>query len=115
MPMKSSAGKAGFWPAPFFRSSVVLGEDHLAHGVDAVAFEEHVLGAAEADAGRAEGDGVGGLLGIVGVGADLEAGGLASTSHELLEVLIGLGSSARLVAFEQALDDLEGAVLTWPP
>ena len=28
----------------------VVGEDHLAHGVDAVAFEEHVLGAAEADA-----------------------------------------------------------------
>ena len=26
-------------------------EDHLAHGVDAVALEEHVLGAAEADAG----------------------------------------------------------------
>ena len=24
----------------------VVGEDHLAHGVDAVAFEEHVLGAA---------------------------------------------------------------------
>ena len=34
----------------------VVGEDHFAHGVDAIAFEEHVLRAAEADAGRAERD-----------------------------------------------------------
>jgi len=40
-----------------------LGEDHLAHGVDAVAFEEHVLGAAEADAAGAERDRVFGLDG----------------------------------------------------
>ena len=33
-----------------------LGEDHLAHRVDAVALEEHVLGAAEADADGAERD-----------------------------------------------------------
>ena len=31
-----------------------LGEDHLAHRVDAVALEEHVLGAGEADADGAE-------------------------------------------------------------
>ena len=51
----------------------VVGEDHLAHRVDAVAFEEHVLGAGEADAGGAERDGVLGLLRRVGVGADLRA------------------------------------------
>ena len=39
----------------------VVGEDHLAHGVNAVAFEEHVLGAREADAGGAERHGVFGL------------------------------------------------------
>src|SRR6267142_6437379 len=33
-----------------------LGEDHLAHGIDAVSLEEHVLGARQADALRAEGD-----------------------------------------------------------
>ena len=32
-------------PGAFLRSVDVVGEDHLAHGVDAVAFEEHVLGA----------------------------------------------------------------------
>ena len=36
----------------------VVGEDHLAHRVDAVALEEHVLGAGEADADGAERDGV---------------------------------------------------------
>jgi hypothetical protein len=34
----------------------VVGEDHLAHGVNAVALEEHVLGAAQADARGAERD-----------------------------------------------------------
>ncbi len=33
---------------------LVVGEDHLAHGDDALALEEHVLGAAEPDALRAE-------------------------------------------------------------
>jgi hypothetical protein len=33
---------------------LVVGQDHLAHGDDAVALEEHVLGAAEADALGAE-------------------------------------------------------------
>ena len=46
-----------------------VGEDHLAHRGDAVAAEEHVLGAAEADALGAERDGVGALVGLVGVGA----------------------------------------------
>ncbi len=61
------------------RSSSVVGEDHLAHGVDAVALEEHVFGAGEADAGGAEGEGVFGLLRSVGVGADFEFGGLRRT------------------------------------
>ena len=36
----------------------VVGNDHLAHGLDAVALEEHVLGAAQADALSAEVDGL---------------------------------------------------------
>ena len=36
---------------------LVVGEDHLAHGADAVLLEEHVLGAAQADAFGAEPDG----------------------------------------------------------
>ena len=53
-----------------------LGENHLAHRVDAIALEEHVLGAAQADADRAERDGVARLLGRVGVGADRHARGV---------------------------------------
>ena len=78
-----ASGKAAAWPAPCCRSFHGVGENHLAHRVDAVAFEEHVLGAAEADADGAEGDGVGGLLGRVGVGADLQPGGLGAPVHQL--------------------------------
>jgi hypothetical protein len=42
------------------------------------AFEEHVFGAAQADAGGAERDGVGGLFGGIGIGADLEASDLVA-------------------------------------
>ena len=76
----------------------VVGENHLAHRVDAVAFEEHVLGAGEADAGGAEGEGVLGLLGIVGVGADIEARGLRAPLHELVERLELLGLLRGFVA-----------------
>ena len=65
----------------------IPGEDHLADGIDAVALEEHVLGAGEADAAGAEGDGVCDLLGSVGVGANLEPRDLRAPVHELDEVL----------------------------
>jgi len=89
----------------------VAGEDHLAHGVDAVALEEHVLGAREADAGGAERDGVGGLLGGVGIRADLEARDLRAPLHELVVVPELLGLAGGLVAVEQAGDDLGGGGL----
>ena len=50
-----------------------LGEDHLAHRVDAVALEEHVLGAAQADTDRPERDRILRLLRRVGVGAHVHA------------------------------------------
>ena len=85
----------------------VVGENHFAHRVDAVAFEEHVLGAGEADAGRAERDGVArsapacrrwcGPGGAVALRAPL---------HELEEVLELLGGLRGLVAVQQAGDDL---------
>ena len=49
-----------------------VGEDHLAHHRQAVGGEEHVLGAAQADALGAELAGVGGVLAGVGVGAHAE-------------------------------------------
>src|ERR1043166_4312984 len=45
-------------------------KNHLAHGVDAIALEEHVLGARQADALRAKRNRIRGLLGRVGIGAN---------------------------------------------
>ena len=85
-----------------------LGEDHLAHRVDAIALEEHVLGAGEADADGAERDGVRRLLRRVGVGADAHARRVGAPLHQLLEVLELLGLLRRLVAVDQAGDNLRG-------
>ena len=49
-----------------------FGENHLAHCVDAVAAEEHVFGAAQPDALRAERDCVPALVRLVGVCADAQ-------------------------------------------
>ena len=51
------------------------GHDHGAHEGQTVLGEEHVLGAAEADAFGAEGDGGFGVAGNVGIGADARDGG----------------------------------------
>ena len=83
----------------------VVGEDHFAHGVDAVALEEHVLGAGEADAGGAERDGVSGLLRGVGIGADGQRVTLRAPLHELEEVLELLGLLRGFVAADEAGDD----------
>ena len=65
------------------------------------AFEEHMLRAAEANAVGPKGNGVGGLFGRVGVGANAHAGGLGAPVHELLEVLVGLA----LAGLERFLDE----------
>ena len=83
----------------------VVGENHFAHGVDAVSFEEHVFGASEADADSAEGDGLAGLLWRVGVCANVETGGFAAPLHELLEALELLRGLSALVAMDHAGDD----------
>ncbi len=83
-----------------------LGEDHLAHRVDAIPFEEHVFGPREPDADRAERDGVRRLLGRVGVGAHAHARRVRAPLHELLEVLELLRLLRGLVALDQAGHDL---------
>ena len=70
---------------------LVVGEDHLADGLDAVALEEHVLRAAEADALGAELEGLPGVLRRVGVGAHLQHGVLPGQLHELAEVAAQVG------------------------
>ena len=62
-------------------SSGRLGQDHLAHLGDVV--EEHVLGAAQADALGPEGDRLGRLVRLVGVGADLQLAVLVGPVHQL--------------------------------
>src|SRR5258708_7365089 len=53
-------------------SPVFLGvsQNHFAHGVNAIAFKEHVLAAAQANANSTERDAVGRLFRRVGVGPD---------------------------------------------
>ena len=63
-----------------------VGADHLPDGGDAVLIEEHVLGAAQADALGAELPGLGGVVGRVGVGADLEAAVLVRPAHDPAEL-----------------------------
>ena len=66
-------------------ATVLLGasHDHGAHEGKTILGEEHVLGAAEADAFGSEGDGSLGIARNVGIGADLEAAMGIDPGHEL--------------------------------
>ena len=63
-------------------------EDRAADDLQPLALAEHVLGAAQADALRAVAARLGGLLGLVGVGPDLDP---ARRSSAQLEHLLELG------------------------
>ena len=73
--------------------------DHAADGADALALEEHVLGAAQADALSAELAGLSGVVGGVGVGADLQAAVLVTPAHDTAELAAdgGVGGGHRAV------------------
>ena len=64
----------------------VVGDDHLAHGLDALALKEHMLGAAQANALGAESAALGGVAGGVGVGVDHELTVLVRPAHQAAEV-----------------------------
>ena len=70
-------------------------EDHLAHRGDARGVEEHMLGAAQADPLRAELTRGAGVVGCVGVGADLQAANLIGPAHQRAEVARQLGLHGR--------------------
>ena len=61
---------------------LVVGEDHLAHRLDAVLVEEHVLGAAEPDAFGAEAHGGLGVGRRVGIGAHAELAHLVGPADQ---------------------------------
>ena len=64
---------------------LVVGEDHPLHDRNAPLAEEHVLGAAQADAARAEGIRELRLVGLVGVGADAHSAVLVRPRQDLHE------------------------------
>ena len=77
----------------------------MAHGINAVALEEHVLGSAQADPGRTERDGIFHLTWRIGVGANLHLGRLGAPCHDLGKVFICSTALSGGLVFEQALDD----------
>ena len=84
-----------------------VGADHLAERGDTVGFEEHVLGAAEADALGAQ---LAGLLRVargVGVGADTQAAVLVGPAHDAAEVAGNGGVNGR----DDAVVDLAGGAV----
>ena len=99
MPSKSSRW-SGSSLASAARRSRSWRRDGLASGRFAFA-EEHVLGPAEADALGAEGDRVGALVGLVGVGADAEPARLVGPLHELRVHLV----NGRVPGVERAIDE----------
>ena len=84
------------------RGPHVVREDHLAHRTDALLVEEHVLGAAEADALGAERARSARRAGV-GVGAHLHRAHLVGPGHELAEL-----------ARERRVHGRDGAPKTWP-
>ena len=82
-----------------------VSENHFAHRVNAVALEEHVFGAREADAHGAECDGVLRLLRRVRVRADGQARGLGAPLHQLREALEFFRGLRRFIAANQTSND----------
>jgi hypothetical protein len=76
----------------------VLGHDHFAHRLDAAGAEEHMLGAAEADALGAEFARDFGIARSVGVSAQAEAALTISPFHELAEMVRHHGLHGRHAA-----------------
>ena len=71
---------------------LVLGKNHLAHCLDLLTLEEHVLGAAEAYAYSAEVAGNSCIVWSISIGANNELGVLVAKLHQLGEVARDLGS-----------------------
>ena len=68
-----------------------VGADHSADGGNAVCVKEHVLGPAQADALSAELPGLGGVVGGVRIGADLQAAVLVGPAHDPAELAADRG------------------------
>ena len=80
---------------------LVRGQNHAAHEVNAIAAEEHVLGAAKTDTLCAEGDGGLHLVGGVGIRAHAQLAGAAAPFHHAGEVAVGVA----VFGFEGFVDE----------
>ena len=72
-------------------ASLVVGKDHLSHGLDLISIEEHMLGAAQADAHCTKPLCHLGIVRSVGIGAHHHAGVFVTEVHELGEIARDLG------------------------
>ena len=89
-----------------------LGEDHLAHGADAVRAEEHVLGTGQTDALCAEVQSLLGVLGGVRIGVDAQLANLIRPAHESAEVAAdGGGNGLDGLAIDVAGGAVQGDVV----
>ena len=88
IPAKSSRCSGSSLSSALRAVGLVLGDDHLAHRADLPLAEEHVLGAAEADALGAERDRRLGLIGLVGVGAHAQPARRVGPAHQLGVALV---------------------------
>jgi len=69
---------------------MILGENHLPHGVDAVAFKKHMLRSGQPDSFRTKGNGFFGLVRLVGIGPDLQAPEFIGPAEQRDIVLVDL-------------------------
>ena len=73
-------------------AGLIVGQNHLANGLDTVALEEHVLGTAQADTLGAECEGLFCILRRIGIGTNLQYRIFRSQIHQFCEVAAQVGS-----------------------
>ncbi len=92
---------------------LAAGRDHLLHDGQTFFFEEHVLGAAEADAFGAVAAGTLCILRIVGIGPDTQLANLVGPTEQGLQ--LGLILKVRILGLKLADEDLAGAAVDAQP
>ncbi len=75
----------------FFLPSTILCDDHLAHCIDPLSFEEHMLRPAEPYAFGPESDRYGSLIRLIGVGPDTKFSRFISPLHDKGKILVDFG------------------------
>ena len=90
-----------------FAFGFCVGQDHLAHGDDALGVEEHVFGTAQADAFSPELARRGGIGGCVGIGAHFQDAHFVGPAHQRAEIAGQFG----LTHADLSLEHLAGGAI----